>query len=175
MHNCVTAYSCATRYSTLLARNLRRLPVATLVLGHDRRNKKAGIDGASACTSHRRASDRTSTGYLRDRSSFTSFTRRDQRTGRKRSERNTRADGRRTSRLAPPLRLGFALVSQPRRGHRSPRPSPVQLRRRRQDGLQRAGGDGPAPYSLGIRHARGGRPAAGDVATRHRRRRDVGG
>ena len=31
------------------------------------------------------ASDRTSTGFLRDRSSFTSFTRRDQRTARKRA------------------------------------------------------------------------------------------
>ena len=93
LHNCVTAIPYSLVYSRCW-REISRLPVATLVLGHDRRNKKAGIDGASARTSHLRASDRTSTGFLRDRSSFTSFTRRDQRTGRKRSERNTRADGR---------------------------------------------------------------------------------
>ena len=84
LHNCVTAIPYSLVYSRCW-REISRLPVATLVLGHDRRNKKAGIDGASARTSHLRASDRTSTGFLRDRSSFTSFTRRDQRTARKRA------------------------------------------------------------------------------------------
>ena len=84
LHNCVTAIPYSFVYSRCW-REISRLPVATLVLGHDRRNKKAGIDGASARTSHLRASDRTSTGFLRDRSSFTSFTRRDQRTARKRA------------------------------------------------------------------------------------------